>query len=355
MDTSRHRRSLVTSTEPQSESTSVRPARRRTLQGLAAGAFGLALGNASAQSAPWPNRPVKFIVAWPPGGGTDAIARPFAERLGSRIGQQVVIENRGGANSKIGTALAQQSAPDGYTFLFHSDTELPAVNLNAELTPKQLDFEPVKGMEVISLVGKGPYMLITSAGFPANNFSEFIAHAKANPGKLNYGSFGTGSVNHFLTELLAMQTGIEAVAVPYQGAGPVITALAGGQIDFAFLVPGASMPLVNAGKLKGIAVLARERLANLPNVPTIAEAGGSPEFVGGSWYGLLAPAKTPEAIINRMNTEIVALLDSPDMLAVFQRLNVVPMSSTRAGMADYVQSELTKRRQMAAYLKVDLE
>lgn len=331
-----------------------RPGRRAALRGLAAGVGALALGNAAAQSAPWPTRPVKLIVAWPPGGGTDAIARPFAERLSARLGQQVVIENRGGANSKIGTVLAQQSAPDGYTFLFHSDTELPNVTLNAELTPKHLAFEPVKGMERVSMVGKGPYMLVTSTAFPANTLAEFLAHAKANAGKLNYGSFGTGSVNHFLTELLAVQTGFKAVEVPYQGAGPVLTALAGAQIDFAFLVPGASMPLVTGGKIKAIAVLSPARLPNLASVPTMAEAG-VPDFIGGSWYGLLAPSKTPEAIVRRMSAEVVATVALPEMQQVFQRLNVVPLTGTPEAMEVYVQAELAKRRQMAAYLKVDLE
>ena len=332
----------------------VHTGRRRILLGLTAGALALALGDALGQAAPWPTKPVKLIVAWPPGGGTDVIARPFAERLGARLGQQVVIENRGGANAKIGTTLAQQAAPDGYTFLFHSDMELPPADLNAELTAKHLEFEPVRGMEMISLIGKGPYMLVAAPGFQPNTLNELIAHAKANPGKLNYGSFGTGSINHFLTELLALQTGFKAVAVPYQGAGPVLTALAGGQIDFAFLVPGASMPLVRAGKLKAIAVLARERLPNLPEVPTMAESG-APAFVGGSWYGMLAPAKTPQAIVTRMNAEVVSLLGSPEVREAFQRLNVLPLSSTPAEMATFVEAELTKRRKMAAYLKIDLE
>lgn len=328
--------------------------RRRMLLGLTAGALALALGDARAQSAPWPNKPVKLIVAWPPGGGTDAIARPFAERLSARLGQQVVIENRGGANAKIGTTLAQQAAPDGYTFLFHSEMELPQVELNAELTAKHLEFNPVKGMETVGLVGKGPYMLVAASSFQPNTLDELMAHAKANPGKLNYGSFGTGSINHFLTELLALQAGFKAVAVPYQGAGPVLTALAGGQIDFAFLVPGASMPLVKAGKLKAIAVLARERLPNLPEVPTMAESG-APTLVGGSWYGMLAPAKTPQAIVARMNAELMSMLGSTEVREVFQRLNVLPVSSTPADMAAYVEAELTKRRKMAAFLKIDLE
>jgi len=354
MNTPVDRRSPFATTGRSAGSPAGRLGRRRVLHGLAAGAGALALGPAAAQSAPWPSRPVRFIVAWPPGGGTDAIARPFADRLGARLGQQVVIENRGGANAKIGTALAQQAAPDGYTFLFHSDTELPRVALNAQLTPKHLAFEPVRGMERVSMVGKGPYMLVTSAAFPATTLGEFLAHAKANPGKLNYGSFGTGSVNQFLTELLALQTGFKAVEVPYQGAGPVLTALAGGQIDFAFLVPGASMPLVTGGKIKAIAVLSPARLPNLPTVPTMAESG-VPEFIGGSWYGLLAPAKTPEAIVTRMNAEVVALVASPEMQQVFQRLNVVPLTGSPQEMESFVQAELTKRRQMAAYLKVDLE
>ncbi|MDO9403791.1 MAG: tripartite tricarboxylate transporter substrate binding protein [Polaromonas sp.] len=328
---------------------------RRALLALSAGIACAALttGSALAQAPAWPTKPIRFVVGWPPGGGTDAVARMVAERLSTRLGQNVVIENRAGANAKIGTALAKQAAPDGYTFLFHAEYELPPVTLSAPLGSKYSSFDPLKTLEPAGIVGRGPYILVTSATFQGSTLSDLLAFAKKNPGKLNYGSFGTGSISHLLTELLNLNEGIQTVEIPYQGTAPLLAALTAGQVDFAFVTPTSALPLVKAGRLKGIAVLSPQRLPGL-DIPTMAESG-KPTFNGGSWYAVLAPAGTPKAIVDRLNAEMRDVVASADLKQAFERVNIVPLSTTPEGMEKTFASELVKRRQLASHLNIDVE
>ncbi len=317
--------------------------------------FGLlGQGVAAAQEPAWPAKPVKFVVGWPTGGGTDAVARLVGERLSKGLGQQIIIENRGGAGGRIGTKWVVQAPPDGYTLLFHADSELPPLALNAQLTPKLMQFEPLKDLELISLAGRGPYMLVTSAAFPANTLAELIAYAKKNPGKVNYGSFGVGSLANMLGEMLNLSTAIRTVEIPYNGSGPLTVALSGGHVDFSFVPPLTALPLIKAGKLKGLAILAPQRLSSHDTIPTMTEAGLA-GFVGGSWYALFAPPKTPKPIIDRLNAELASALASPELKKSFETLNILPVSSTPGELGRFIQTQLTKRKQVAAILRIELE
>ena len=330
-------------------STNVRalpPSMRRLL------AFGVTLlatlmpALAAAQA--WPTKPVKMIVGYPPGGGTNTVARLLAEHMSRSLGQQVVVENRPGAGGRIATLSVARSDPDGYTLMFASDAELTI----AQVTVKSMPYDPLKDLQPIALAGRGPYVLVTHAGFAPNTVAELIAHAKANPNKVNFGSFGKGSQNHMIDERFKVAAGISTVHVPYKGSGPVIVDLTGGQVQYTFATPGATFGLVKAGKLKALAVAATQRLAKADTIPTMAEAG-MPGFTGGSWYGLLAPAGTPAAVVERLHAEVVAAMNAPEIRRTLEELSILPVSSTPAELAQLISSDTDTLRQLAA--KIGLE
>ena len=324
---------------------------RRHLLGLFAA--GLCAGASPAFAADWPSRPIRFVVAWPPGGGTDAVARLVAAQLGTALGEGIVIENRGGADGAIGESVVRQATPDGYTFLFHSDMYLPGVKLNATLGKKYLAFDPLKNLMPVGMVGKGPYLLVTSAASKITDLKGLIDYAKQHPGKLNCGSFGPGSINQYLMALLAMKTGIQATEIPYQGAGPLLTALLAGQVDFSFVTPSPAMPLVQKSALNGIAVLSEERLPGI-DIPTIKELGYG-GFDGGSVYGVFAPPGTPGNIIDKMDAALKKLITSPQLGSAFAKLDIFPYTvPSRDDMAKLFERGLNDRRQLASYLGIDL-
>lgn len=324
---------------------------RRHLLGLLTA--GLCAGMRPALAADWPSRPIRFVVAWPPGGGTDAVARLVASQLGPILGASIVIENRGGADGEIGESAVRQATPDGYTFLFHADMYLPDVELNAPLGKKYLAFDPLRKLVPVGMVGKGPYLLVTSAASRITDLKGLVDYAKRHPGKLNCGSFGTGSINQYLLALLAMKTGIKATEIPYQGAGPLLTALLAGQIDFSFVTPSQAMPLVKKGSLNGIAVLSDQRLPGV-DIPTIKELGYS-GFDGGSVYGVFAPPGTPGDIVDKMGAALKKLIASPQLGSAFAKLDIFPYTvSSREDMAKLFERGLNVRRQLASYLGIDL-
>lgn len=296
----------------------------------------------------WPAKPVKMVVGYPPGGGTNTVARLLAEHMSRSLGQQVVVENRPGAGGRIGALSVVRSEPDGYTLLFASDGELTI----AQVTTKAMQYDPLKDLQPISMAGRGPYVLVTNAGFAPNTLAELIAHAKANPNRINFGSFGRGSQNHILDERFKVAAGISTVHVPYKGSGPLIVDLLGGQVQYTFATPAATLNLAKAGKLKVLAVAATQRLAKADTIPTMAEAG-LPGFTGGSWYGVLAPANTPKPVIMRMQAELVASLNAPEIRSALEELSILPVSSTPAELAELIQSETAALRVLAA--KIGLE
>ncbi len=296
----------------------------------------------------WPAKPVKMIVGYPPGGGTNTVARLLADHMSKSLGQQVVIENRPGAGGRIATQSVARSEPDGYTLMFASDAELTI----AQVTVKALPYDPLKDLQPIALAGRGPYVLVTHAGFAPNTLAELVAYARANPNKVNFGSFGRGSQNHMIDERFKVAAGISTVHVSYKGSGPVIADLAGGQIQYSFATPGAALPLAKGGKLKILAVAASQRLAKADSIPTMSEAG-MPGFTGGSWYGLLAPAGTPAIVVDRLHAEVVSAFNAPEIRSKLEDLSILPAVSTPAELTQLIRSETDGLRQLAA--KIGLE
>lgn len=325
-------------------------ARPPALRALRAFAISLvaALAPALAVAQAWPTKPVKLIVGYPPGGGTNTVARLLADHMSKSLGQQVLVENRPGAGGRIATQSVARSDPDGYTLMFASDAELTI----AQVTVKAMPYDPLKDLAPIALAGRGPYVLVTYAGFAPNSLAELVAYAKANPDKVNFGSFGRGSQNHMIDERFKVAAGIRTVHVPYKGSGPLIADLTGGQVQYTFATPGATLPLAKAGKLKILAVAAAQRLAKADTIPTMSEAG-MPGFTGGSWYGLLAPAGTPGPIVERLHAEVVSAFKSPEIRKTLDDLSILPVTSTPAELVQLIRSETESLRQLAA--KIGLE
>ena len=307
-------------------------------------------GTAFAQSAPWPSRPIRVVIGYPPGGSTDVAGRLLAEQLGRRLGQQIVVENRAGAGGTLGASAVVRAEPDGYTLLLAASPEVSI----APITMKAMPYDPVRDLQPITLVGQVPFFLVVNTGLPVNTLEEFIAYARANPANLNYSSFGKNTSNHLAGELFKVLTGTRGVHVPYRGSGPSIVDLIGGQVQYSFDTPPAVLEHVRAGKLRALAVATRQRLASAPQVPTFAEAG-LPGFSGGTWFGLFAPAKTPRAVIDRINTEAVSLLNSSKLSNAFADRGIVATPQTPEEFDRFVQSEVSKWKNLAGKVGIVAE
>lgn len=307
-------------------------------------------GAAAAQAGAWPERPIRLVIAYPPGGSTDIAGRLLAEALGRRLGQQVVVDNRPGAGGTVGALSVARAEPDGYTLLLAASPEVSI----APTTMKTMPYDPVKELQPIALVGEVPFLLVVNPGLPAANLKEFIAYAKAHPNKLNYASFGNNTSNHLAGELFKSMTGIDAMHVPYKGSGPAIADLIGDQVQFSFDTPPAVLGNARAGRLRALAVATPQRLPNAPSVPTTAEAG-LPGFVAGTWFGLLAPAKTPRAVIDRINSETVSLLATPELHRAFSERDIVPAGGSPEAFGAFIRSEVGKWKTLAAKVGIVAE
>ena len=263
---------------------------------------------APAYAQPYPTKPVRLVITFPPGGNTDLVGRALAAKLSENLGQQVVVDNRGGAGGVLGTMIAAQAAPDGYTILLGTSSGM-VVN---PLLQSKLPYAPLKDFVPVSNVVILPQVLVTNPQVPAKTIKELIALAKAKPGTLNAGSSGVGTPNHLGTELLKALAGVDIVHVPYKGGGQATTDLIGGQIQMGFSSVPSVLPHIKAGRLNALGVGSAKRTPALPNVPTIAEAG-VPGYEYTTWYGIFAPARTPQAIVTRLNSEIVKSLNAPDV------------------------------------------
>ena len=277
---------------------------RRALARALALVLAVVAVTAAAQS--YPSKPIRVIVPYPPGGGTDVIARILQEPLAAELGQPIVIDNRGGAAGNLGTDLAAKAPADGYTILF----TLSSHTINPKLYDK-LPFDVERDFAPITLATLVPQILVANPSLPANDVKALIAYAKANPGKLNYASVGTGSPAHIAGELLKLKTGIDMVHVPYKGGGPAVIDTIGGQVQLAFVSMPAAWQHVKAGKLKALGVTSARRAVAAPDVPAIAET--MPGYVVDSWYGALAPAKTSPAAIARLNAAFARALENPQV------------------------------------------
>ena len=276
---------------------------------------------AGAQEA-YPSRPVKFILPFPPGGGTDILGRVIAEQLSANLGQPVVTENRGGAGGNVGAEAAAHSAPDGYTIVLVA----PSLAISKTLYSK-LNYDPVKDFAPISLVATVPNVMITNPAVEAKNLQEFIELARSRPGAMNYGSGGAGTSNHLAGELFNIVTGTKLVHVPYKGVNLAMQGVLAGEIQLVFIGIPAALPHIKAGKLRALALVAPQRSPALPEVPTVAEAGLK-DFEVTTWYGILAPAGTPRPIVSRLNAELVKIMHTPDVKERLAGMATDPLTST---------------------------
>ena len=284
----------------------------------------------------YPVRPIRLVAPFAPGGGTDISARLLAEPLGKALKETVVVDNRPGAGSVVGTEIVAKSNPDGYTLLLGNIS----MAFNAALYRK-LPYDTLRDFAPISLVSDQPNILVAHPSLPAKSFKEFIALARSQPGKLTYASAGTGAGTHLAMELLMMSRNIELVHVPYKGTGPALTALLGNQISVFFSTFASALPHVKAERLRAFAVTSLKRAGTLPEVPTVAESG-VPGYEYSTWYGLLAPARVPRAILDRLNKETVAALNDPEVRQRYLSQGVDPIPSTGAHYAAYLKSETGK-------------
>jgi len=303
---------------------------------------------AGAQDA-WPSKPVRLILPFPPGGGTDILGRLIAAQLSSSLGQPVVAENRGGAGGNVGAEAAAKSAPDGYTVVLVA----PSLAISPSLYSK-LNYDPVKDFAPISLVATVPNVMITHPSVPAATLAEFIALAKTKPGGMNFGSGGSGTSNHLAGELFNIVAGVKLVHVPYKGVNLAMNDVLSGQIQFVVIGVPAAAPHIKAGRLRALALVAPRRAPALPDVPTVAEAG-LPNFEVTTWYGILAPAGTPRPIVTRLNAEIVRIMHAPEMTKRLASMATDPVTSTPEEFAAYIQREIGKWAQVIrqAGLKAD--
>ena len=293
---------------------------------------------ATAQS--YPHKPVRMIVPYPPGGSVDFTGRELAQKLSLAWGQQVVLDNRGGAGSTLGHGLGAKATPDGYTLLLGTSAGLvvsPALGT-------QLNYDSLKDFAPIGLAVYAPFALTLNAAVPANTTQEFIALAKANPGKINFSSPGTGTPNHLGGELLKALAHIDIVHVPYKGGGPALVDLISGQVQMTFSGVPQILPHVKAGRVKIIAIGHPTRIRSLPDTPPVADV--LPGFNNTSWYGLLAPVGTPRAIIDRINATMNKVLVEPDFGQRLLLQGVEPVTSTPQGMRDMIASELARWRKV---------
>ena len=305
-------------------------------------------GNALAQTAStapsratgtgdWPAKAMHMIVPFPPGSSPDLIARMLGEKLGTALGQPVIVENRPGAGGNLGTALVARAAPDGYTIGLSIGGPL-AVNT---VLYSKLPYDPFTDLAPTTLVAASPNVLVVDPKLGVGSVKEFVALAKSQPGKLNYGSVGNGSASHLTMELLKAEAGIDIVHVPYPGSPQVNTAIAGGQIAAGFVVPATAMPLVQGGRMKALAVTSSARSAVLPELPTVAEAG-FPGFQSTAWLGMVAPARTPEPIVERISAELVRIIRSDEIRGRMARIYFQAIGTTPAGLATLMRDEVER-------------
>jgi tripartite-type tricarboxylate transporter receptor subunit TctC len=293
----------------------------------------LAAANAVAQ---YPTRPIKWIVPYPPGGITDSATRMITQKLEAALGQPIVIENKPGANSIVGAELAARSAPDGYTFV----TVIGGHAANATLYAGKLPFDPVKSFAPVSLVGIAPLIVVCNNDFPAKDMKDLIAYAKANPGKINMASGGSGSPTRVAGELFKMMAGVDMVHVPYRGEGLALPDLISGQVQVLFGVMPASLGYIRAGKLRALAVTTAKRQEPLPDVPTVGEF--LPGYEARGWYGVVVPKATPTEIVKKLNKEINAALADPNMKKRLTDLGAAVFAGSPADFEKFIADEIEK-------------
>jgi tripartite-type tricarboxylate transporter receptor subunit TctC len=301
---------------------------------LVAAVGGLALALPARAQAPYPNKPVTVINPWAAGGPSDSVIRPIADQLSKRLGQPFLIDNRSGANGTIGAEAVARAKPDGYTLFF---AHVGPIAISPAL-PNKLAYDPVKDFAPITQIVSGATVLVVRPDFPATTLGELVAYAKKNPGRVTYGSVGIGSTTHLAGATLAHMTNIDMTHVPYRGSSLINTALLGGHLSAAFVGVAGAVGLVRDGKLRALAISTARRTSTLPNVPAVAEM--FPGFDMNSWYGLMAPANTPPAIIQKLYEEVVQILKMPDIVERIKNNGMDIEGTTPAAFAAKIKSDL---------------
>ena len=313
------------------------------LAGLAAG---LSLSAGAADE--FPQRPITLVVPWPAGGNTDAVSRALALQLGNQLGKAVVVENRAGANGQIGAAAVARAAPDGYTLLVAS-AETHSITSAA----KRMPYDPQKDFQPIGSFAINPFMVVARATLPVRDIKSLVAYAQANPGKLNYGSWGAGSTGQIAMEMFKLQAGINMVHVPFNGTAPAETALLGGQIDLLVMPVGRAVAVNPTGKITVIAAMTSSRTPLMPEVATLREAGYD-SLVAANWFGIVAPAKTPDAAVARLSSALDVALASGELQSAFRARGVDLIKQSPATFQRFIADEHARWSSTVANAKIDL-
>jgi putative tricarboxylic transport membrane protein len=322
---------------------------RSTLLALAL-ALTIALADGAVRADDFPSHPIRLIVPYAAGGAADAVARIIAKRVGETIGQPIVTENRGGAGSIIGTEFVHKSSPDGYTLLLGQSGPIsinPAIYRN-------LPYDPLKDFAPISMTTSYPYIMVVSATLGVKTLQEFVALAKRKPGALNYGTAGVGASNHLVTELFDSKAGIKMTHIPYRGTAPAVADLIAGQVQVVFADPVSALPHVKAGTLLALAVTSKERSPIVPDVPTIAESG-YPGFDAIAWHGILAPANTPQAVINRLHEEITSALKDPGSKALLEAQAMQIVGNSPEAFASFIRQDIATWKEVADQAGIEVK
>ena len=320
--------------------------RRRLVQ---AAALAVAMAGSSAMAQAWPSKPISLIVPFPAGGTTDVLARALGEKLAQSLGQSVIVENKPGAGATLGADFVAKAKPDGYTLLMGAvhHTIAPSVY-------KKLPYDFQKDFAPITTVALVPNVLVVNAVTPAKNVAELVALAKAQPGKLTYGSNGNGTAQHLIGTQFENATGTEVIHIPYKGSGPLATDLLGGQITMSFDTVTPVLQHIKSGKLRALAVTTNKRSSALPDVPTLEEAGLK-GFNIGTWFGVLAPVATPKDVVSRLNAEMVKVIQSPDFRKRMDEIGAGPIGNSADQMGQQIKGETEKFAKLVKDAKVTIE
>ena len=305
---------------------------------------------ATAGAQPYPSKPVKVVVPWPPGQATDIAARVVAERLQAALGQPFVIDNRAGAGGAIGTEIVVKSPPDGYTLLAASSGPV-SIMPHLQKTP----YDPDKDFAPVSVVALVPFALVTHPSFPANNAKEFIAQVRANPDRYTFSSSGTGASAHLMVELFNSMAGLKARHVPYKGSAPALADLIGGQIDYTIETVASVVTHVKSGRLKTFGTSFARRTSGMPEVPTLAEAADLPGYDIGAWIGYTAPPGTPKDILARLSGEIQKAIQAPELKEKYLSLGLEPIATTPDGMATFMKNQYERYGSVIRSANIRLE
>lgn len=322
----------------------------RMILGIVLSALSALGASAGATAQEYPTKPIRFIVPFAPGAGTDMIARTIAQRLNEAWGHPVVVDHRPGGTGAVGSMVVAQAAPDGYTMMMvTSSTHAIAPNLH-----RKPPYDPVKDFAPVSLAASAPEIVVAHSSVPVASIKDVVALAKAKPGVLNYASSGTGTIGHMTGELFKLVTGANIVHIPYKGAGAAIREVLGGQVQLMFSAPAAVIPHVRSGKLRALAAATRERLPELKEIPTLAELG-YPAVEASNWYGVLVPAGTPRAIVDKLNREIVRTMQLPEVKEALFRQGYNATHSTPEQFGKLIRDDLAKWKKVVKASGMELD